>query len=740
MLKRLRIVLYFIVIASIFISIFPSSCKKEEEKVMKVRNDSISSVSILTAKAHATVIDIGLGLSQHGHCWSTDEVPDVNDSKTEKGSKTVTGAYISNLTDLLPNTKYYIRAYIQNSGTTVYGSEILSFTTLSTGLPEVTTGDVTAITSSGATVSGSLDDLGTGVSSVSQHGHCWSSGTTTPTIDNDTYTSLGTKDVTGSFESVIVGLTQGTLYYVRAYATNTSGTSYGDTLSFTTAQAGSVPSVTTADVSSITTNTAVCGGNVTSEGSSSVTSRGVCWNTTGAPTIFNNITSDGSGTGSYTSNITGLTENTTYYVRAYATNSTGTGYGVQDTFTTSAGSGVPTVTTATISSITINSAICGGNVISEGGSAVSARGVCWNTTGSPEISDNLTEDGSGIGPFTSNIKELTESTTYYVRAYATNSNGTSYGNEEYFTTADVAVLPTVETTSIIGPYVDGATVTGNVTSDGGAEVTERGVCWVEFGSAPTTSDNIVSGGSGTGIFSCDITDLDPNSTYSVRAFATNSVGTDYGIQMNFLTSSDDPNAGWVPGDDWIDTRDDQIYGTIQLGDQVWMTDNMNYGTRIDGVYNPDKNGYVEKYCYNDDEFNCDYYGGLYQWDEMMQYSTYESSQGICPSGWHIPSDGEWKELEMYMGMSRTSADSINAWRGTYEAFYLYEAGFISTFPGRCYYDNGEFHYIDTYIYLWSSTQYDAETAYERVMGSPYSVIWRSAFYKEDGYSVRCVKD
>jgi uncharacterized protein (TIGR02145 family) len=741
MLLKVRIVLYFIVIASVFALIFPSSCKKEEEKVMKVRNDSVSSVSIQTAKAHATIIDIGQGLSQHGHCWSTDDVPDVNDNKSEKGSKTVTGSYISNLTDLLPNTKYYVRAYIQNSGTTVYGSEILSFTTLSAGLPEVTTGEVTNITTHSAIVSGSLDDPGTGATSVSEHGHCWSSVTTTPIIEgNEHKTTLGTRDTTGTFESNIGPLTQGTLYYVRAYATNTSGTSYGDTISFTTVQAGSVPSVTTADVSSITTNSAICGGNVTSEGSSAVTARGVCWNTTGAPTIFNDITSDGSGTGSYTSNITGLTASTAYFVRAYATNDNGTGYGDQESFTTSAGSGLPTVTTASVSSITTNSAICGGNVTSDGGSAVTGRGVCWNTSGSPEISDNLTTDGSGTGPFTSNITDLAESTTYYVRAYATNSNGTSYGNEEDFTTTDVAELPTVETTSIAELFVDGATITGNVTSDGGAEVTDRGVCWVEYGTTPTISDNTVSGGSGTGIFSCNITGLESNITYSVRAYATNSVGTNYGTQMNFLTLSDDPNAEWVPGEEWIDTRDEHAYGTMQIGDQVWMTDNLNHGKRIDGIYHSEKNGYVEKYCYDDDEFNCDYYGGLYQWDEMMQYSTYESSQGICPSGWHIPSDNEWKQLEMYMGMSETSADSTNVWRGTYEAFYLYEAGFISTFPGMCYYTDGEFYYAGDYIYIWSSTQYGDDFAYERVMGTYYSNIWRSAFYKTNGYSVRCVKD
>ncbi len=171
-----------------------------------------------------------------------------------------------------------------------------------------------------------------------------------------------------------------------------------------------------------------------------------------------------------------------------------------------------------------------------------------------------------------------------------------------------------------------------------------------------------------------------------------------------------------------------------------MTDNLNYGTRIDGAYNSEKNGYTEKYCYDDNEFNCDFYGGLYQWDEIMNYTTVESAQGICPSGWHIPSDFEWKVLEMTFGMSHYAADSINTWRGTYEAFYLLEEGFLLTFPGRCYYVDGAFHYIDWFAYFWSSTQVNATEAYNRVMGGGTTKIWRGNFYKYDGYSVRCVKD
>jgi hypothetical protein len=207
---------------------------------------------------------------------------------------------------------------------------------------------------------------------------------------------------------------------VRAYATNSIGTSYGSQLSIIYTS----PTVTTTAISAITQTSATSGGNVTLDGGSSVTARGVCWNTTGTPVSTDSHTTDGTGTGIYTSSITGLSVSNTYYVRAYATNSVGTSYGSQLSIIYTS----PTVTTTAISSIMAISATSGGNVTNNGNSSVTARGVCWNTTGTPTITaDNFTTDGTGTGIYTSSITGLSVSNTYYVRAYATNSVGTAYG-------------------------------------------------------------------------------------------------------------------------------------------------------------------------------------------------------------------------------------------------------------------------------------------------------------------------
>jgi uncharacterized protein (TIGR02145 family) len=193
-----------------------------------------------------------------------------------------------------------------------------------------------------------------------------------------------------------------------------------------------LPTVTTDTISNITDTEARGGGNVTDDGNSSVTLRGICWNTSPNPTTNDNLWGEENGLGTFTCDITGLTLGTTYYVRAFAINSLGTAYGNEVSFTTL---GLPTVTTNAISGVTPTGAISGGNVTSDGNSPVTARGICWHTSPNPTLADNVTNNGSGLGSFTSNISGLTPSTTYYVRAYATNGVGTAYGNAISFTTS-----------------------------------------------------------------------------------------------------------------------------------------------------------------------------------------------------------------------------------------------------------------------------------------------------------------
>lgn len=195
------------------------------------------------------------------------------------------------------------------------------------------------------------------------------------------------------------------------------------------------PLLTTATVASITQISAQSGGTITSDGGASITVRGICWNIVANPTIANNKTTDGSGTGAFTSTLSGLIGNTTYYVRAYAINTVGIAYGNEISFTTQPTViTIPTIATENVTEITDNSAQSGGTITSDGGAAITAKGVCWTTSVNPTIANNKTTDGTGSGNFMSNVQSLMSNTTYYVRAYATNSAGTAYGNSITFST------------------------------------------------------------------------------------------------------------------------------------------------------------------------------------------------------------------------------------------------------------------------------------------------------------------
>lgn len=292
-----------------------------------------------------------------------------------------------------------------------------------------------------------------------------------------------------------------------------------------------VPTVVTMDIYDVTSTSAACGGTVVSDGGSTVTTRGACWSTLPNPTVADNRTNDGSGTGTYSSSLTGLGSGTIYYVRAYATSAEGTAYGIQKAFTTL--TILPTVTTAAVTSITATTAASGGNAITDGGATITVKGVCWSTLPNPTLGTSLTTDGSGLGGFASLITGLTPGTTYHVRAYATNIAGTGYGDDVSFSTPST---PTVITASVDSVTDTTATCGGNVTADGGAAVTVRGVCWATSEN-PTTANSKTENASGTGVFTSLITALSAGTTYYVRAYATNSAGTSYGEQRSFQTST-----------------------------------------------------------------------------------------------------------------------------------------------------------------------------------------------------------
>jgi hypothetical protein len=437
-----------------------------------------------------------------------------------------------NLTGLTASTdyQYFVYVYMYNDCGEA-STDYVYFTTPSAStIPTVSTKDVLYASSTSATTGGIVSS--DGGASITARGVCWNTGGSPTTANSKTINGSGT----GSFNSTMSGLSYGTSYYVRAYATNSNGTAYGDEKFYVGAQ---LPTVSIYATSEVTATSAKASCVIDDRGGAALSDKGIVWSTSTAPTLANSHYSNGSGGLSYEgyeSILSGLSPNTTYYIRPYATNIAGTYYGNEVTIYT-AENDPPTLSTVPASAISTWAAVSGGFISDSGSTAITAVGVCYATSQNPTTANStVPHDILQTGGFSSVITGLSQNTTYYVRAYATNSGGTSYGNQISFTTASSCVLPTVTTNYISNVTESSATSGGSITSDGGCSITDKGVCW-STSPNPTISNSHTNDGSGTGSFSSSITGLSCGSTYYVRAYAINSVGVAYGSNVSFSTGS-----------------------------------------------------------------------------------------------------------------------------------------------------------------------------------------------------------
>jgi len=206
------------------------------------------------------------------------------------------------------------------------------------------------------------------------------------------------------------------------------------------------------------------------------------------------------------------------------------------------------------------------------------------------------------------------------------------------------------------------------------------------------------------------------------------------------------------------THASQSYNTVLIGDQCWMAENLNVGTMVNGSNGQSNNDTIEKYCYDDNTANCDTYGGLYLWDELMQYITTEGTQGICPPNWHIPTDDEWKILEgtvdTYYGVGNPEWDGIEG-RGTDAGGNLRETGTshwnspntgatnsygFTALPGGHSNSDGVFFELNISAAWWLSSEYSSTETWGRLVMNESAQVFRIEMGKQRGFSVRCIKD
>ncbi len=615
-----------------------------------------------------------------------------------------------------------------------------------------------------------------------------------------------------------------------------------------------IPQIETTNVYNITQNTVTIASIITDQGATEITERGVCWSTSKNPLSSGTHTSDGTGTGNFTSEITGLIANTHYYVRAYATNTAGTAYGKELVFVTIQGTSQSCTNDQTViyegliyntvqignqcwlreninigimiddDSIPKNNGIiekycynnAQNNCIIYGGlyqwsemmqysNLPGAQGICppgwhlptdgefcsltqfidpsvncnstswsgtdvglkmksttsWNSGGNGNNASGYTALATGYrtdnGSFSSlgTLNNLWTTTPYnstysYARRLGSSNSNImrSYFNNEYGNSVRcLKSVPIVITENIINITENTAIGIGGVTDEGATEVNERGICW-STSPDPDITELHTSNGAGSGTFNIEITGLNLNTHYFARAYAINNAGIAYGNEIEFTTiTGTAPTCAGIPSVNY----ENQIYNTVQIGAQCWLRENLNVGLMINAT-NQTNNNQKEKYCYNNDPANCAIYGGLYQWDEMMQYSNFPGTQGICPTGWHLPTNAEWCTLTSYIdptvncayiGWTGTDVGikmkSTTGWSGNGNGS---NASGFNVLPSGMSNLNNNFYNLSISSMFWSS-KVNMNTNTVKVWqlnGSDAQLYIQSTDDYDYGYSVRCVKN
>ena len=410
------------------------------------------------------------------------------------------------------------------------------------------------------------------------------------------------------------------------------------------------------------------------------------------------------------------------------------------------------VTTDNVSQITTKSATLNGTIV-DIGEGITEHGFYWSTTNNPTIElTTKTQLGSknSKGSFSSNLTNLTPNTTYYIRSYGSDGETVKYGNEKSFSTQPESLASI--TTGTVSEITDSsAIVTGTLSDLGNGidSILQHGFCWSTNQNPTVENDKTELGNkSSIGEFSSNLTGLSPDINYYVVAYATNSVGTAYGNEVTFTT-----NQGIAT---FTDTRDSHEYHWVTIGNQIWMSENLAF---LPSVSPSSSGSYTDPYYYVYDYqgnsvseakeiSNYATYGVLYNWPAAMVGASSSSTnpsgvQGVCPDGWHLPSDAEWTELIDYLGGVSVAGGKLKEigtihWVSPNEGT-TNENGFTAL-PGGIRNDDGTFDYFGHSGRWWSATEYGTNGTWYRAMYYGNSIVGRYNDYKEIGNSVRCVKD
>jgi len=676
--------------------------------------------------------------------------------------------------ELEPGTTYYYRVKAENDlGITI--GDLIEFTTMGLA-PDAVSMPAENVNTNNARLKGIVNPGSLSTTVIFEYGTIGKSGRTMASAVRRTPVGSFPKEfnmfieaeqspLNGETDQIVTadlsGLEPGVAYHFRVKAENLLGVTFGDEMTFTTA--GQVPLATTLDATDIGLNGATFRASVNPNHLEST----IIFEY-GTTTDYGNTIEaspnpvNGSSPVNVSAVLSQLNPGTTYHYRVRAENQLGVTYGLNKTFTTAGLA--PIATTLDATEITTNGAklLASVNPNHLESTIIFEYGTTTDYGNTIEASPNLVNGSSPVN-VSAVLSQLNPGTTYHFRVKAENQLGVTFGNNMSFSTSDGIV--TINTKPIRNIYYNSAESGGEILSDGGAHVTSRGIVWNTI-EEPTIESNsgITSDGQGVGSFLSNLSNLEPGTTYFVRAYAQNSTGVYFGNQVFFTTWMEDGIIGSITD------VDGNNYSTITFYGREWMTENLkvtkyNNGSQIptglsgfewvnttNGAYTIVPYDIVNGI--NSEEEMINAYGLLYNWHSV------NDTRGLCPTGWRVLTEDDWMLLILHASHNANKLKScrqVNSPIGGDCATeehprWDYHAGFAGTddfglaiLPGGAKFDGyfGEQGSIGYSGYFWSADDSYVEnenTAVRVVFRFDYSTIWVQNYSKNHGYSVRCIRN
>lgn len=652
-------------------------------------------------------------------------VPVVLTWKESSGAKSYTlqvsasssfSSFVFNKSDITTTTQqvpdlnylavYYWRVSATNSAGTSDWSKVWSFTT---------TGEAALVPQLSLPINGAVDQK---LSPVLTWGNTSNANSYTLQIStNSSFTSFVLdEDSLTATSKQIADLSGSTKYYWRVSAANNFGTKgWSETWSFTTGVAPLPPVLLSPSDGAIDV----------------ILSPTLSWNANSGATTYTLQVSTSNSFSSFVFNqsstttnkqIMGLTNSTTYYWRVNTTNNYGTSIpSVVWSFTTGAPPAPPTLLTPVDGATDISLSPTLTWNASDGATSYNLQAATDNSFSGSSLVVN-----QNVGNVTSKqLNSLSSSKTYFWKIAVVNNYGISdWSNVRAFATGVPPNPPTLAT-----PF------------DGVIDVSLSPTCtWYASSgaisytlqvSANNSFSSFVYNQSGLTSTNQEVTGLLKSTKYYWRVMVLNRISNSAWSEVwSFNTISACAGTSTV-------FYTNKTYNTIAIGNQCWMRENLDVGSMIQGSANPSDNGTIEKYCYDNNTVNCATYGGLYEWNEAMQYVTTEKTKGICPLGWHIPTKTEFQTLASAVSNDGNALKEIGEGIGSGVGTNI--SGFSALLAGNRN-DNGNFYDLRNNAFFWSSPDYIATGAYGLYLSYNDSNIALNYVHKGLSFSIRCLKD